>query len=185
MKHSTPDNPEYFRSNPWCASYLDSPNIIIEVPACREEKPGRGDALFARTLNTPDTVASFITFYKKPHRKGSLIPQINAFLNLRPGLNGWVGVCHGGIVMTIVDEVAGQLIDVNQRNGAIPHPMLMTAYLNTEFLKPVAVPSTILVKATITNLDGRKCYVEVVIESQQGTILAESKGLFIAVKGRL
>ncbi|PKS08077.1 hypothetical protein jhhlp_006689 [Lomentospora prolificans] len=185
MKPSVQRDLEHFRSNPWCSSYLESPNLVIETPAGRNEKPGHGDALFARTLNTPDTIAAYLTFHKEPQRRGSLVPQIYAFLTLRPGLNGWPGICHGGIVVTIIDEVTGQLIDVNQRNGAIPHPMLVTAYLNTEFIRPVAVPSTILVKARITNLEGRKCHVETTIESQQGRVLAVGKGLFVAMKEKL
>ncbi|CAI4213888.1 unnamed protein product [Parascedosporium putredinis] len=185
MKPESRNDLEHFRADPWCASQLSAPNIVVATPDGRIAKPGDGDALFARTLNGPDTIAAYLTFYKEPHRKGTLIPQISSFLTLRPGLNGWPGVCHGGIVVTILDEVSGQLIEVNKRNGAIPYPMLMTAYLNTNFIKPVPVPSTILVRAKVTNLEGRKCYVETVVENQQGHVLASAEGLFVAVKGKL
>jgi acyl-coenzyme A thioesterase PaaI-like protein len=176
---------EHIRAIPWCARHLESPNLVAKVAACRREKPGGLDRLFAKTLNSPDTVQSFVVVHILPEKPADLIAEIKAFISLNKGVNGFAGICHGGIVATMMDEVMGQHLEVNQRSKAIPYPLLMTAYINTRFLAPIRTPSTVMVTSKIGDVERRKYKFQAVIEDETGSKLAECDALFIAVKGKI
>jgi len=175
----------HFRSIPWCAAHLSSANLTIETPITRFPKPDHEEALMAQTLNRPDGIAAFTVFYEAPPNPRDILTKVGAFLTLGPMLNGWKGICHGGVVMTILDEVCGQLAAINRARGAVEDIIMMTAYLNVKFLGPVRTGTTILVKARLAKREGRKWFVEGVVEHESGAELAKAEGLFIQLKGKL
>ncbi|KAK3369957.1 HotDog domain-containing protein [Podospora didyma] len=183
----------HFQSIPWCAKRLaaGSKNQVVTQSFSRlrgREKPPQEDALISEALNRPDAIAGFITFYTPPpptNSKGELVREVHAFLTLGPMLNGWAGICHGGIVMTILDEVMGQLPAVNKLRGVMSDMPLMTAYLNTKFLRPVRTGTTIMVTARFTKIEGRKHWTEGFIYDEHGNVLASADALFIVLKARL
>lgn len=176
---------EHFRSIPWCRKHLDRPNQVISPTSSRRSKRST-EYLFGRTFNTPETLPHLLIFYDHP-RPGEAVSEVRALITLGENVAGHKGVCHGGVVMALLDEVAGELGVVNQRVKAIPHRMLMTAYLNTKFIRPLTVPSTVFARAWRTKTEGRKYFVEVVIEDENGVSLASADAMFMAVreKGKL
>ncbi|CAK7567945.1 MAG: hypothetical protein SEPTF4163_005923 [Sporothrix epigloea] len=178
--------------------------------------------VFATTLHTLDTIGAYIVFYEEPllspdshltYRAPVL--ELKALLRLGPGLNGHRGVAHGGIVATILDDVLGLLIPLNQRRAnhnrrvgaeAPLSPVsakftapeaaaaasakidkgFVTGYLNTTYIRPVRTPAQVLVTARYTRIEGtRKFYVEGAIWDNKSQVLAKAECLFIALKEKL
>jgi len=179
----------HFRAIPWCAAWLAAtPNVVFSKCLTRTPKPNFEEALIAQTLNRPDAIAAFAVFYSQPANPRDFVTEIGAFLSLGPMLNGWRGICHGGIVMTIMDECLGQLAAINRIRGVAPDAEQMTAYLNTTFLSPVRTTvegSIVMVKARITKREGRKQFVAGHMEDEKGTVLCRSEGLFIQLVAKI
>ncbi|XXH00893.1 hypothetical protein Hte_007244 [Hypoxylon texense] len=176
---------EHFASIPWCARYLRGPRIIMGSPACRSPKPNNEDSLLAETLKSQTTIIAMLEFYEEPPSPTDRVDLIKTFFTLGSGLNGHPDVCHGGIVSTILDEVTGLLIPINQQRGFMPELPYFTAYLNTTFLRPVPTSTTILAQAKIIKVEGRKYFAEGWIEDADGTILARAEVLYVALKSAL
>ncbi|KAI1481779.1 HotDog domain-containing protein [Daldinia eschscholtzii] len=176
---------EHFASIPWCARHLRGPRIITKSPECRLQKSNGEDSLYAETLKSHTTIMAMLEVYEEPLSPTDHVDSAKAFLTLGTGLNGYPDVCHGGIVVTILDEVIGFLIPINQERGHMPDLPYMTAYLNTKFLKPVPTCATILAQTRILKLEGRKLFAEAWIEDGDGKVLARAEALFIAIKSVL
>ncbi|KAK4680462.1 hypothetical protein QC764_213370 [Podospora pseudoanserina] len=183
----------FFNSIPWCSSLLGStPNLIISQSVSRIIRPSgcEEDALISQTLNSPDAIPAYITFYSPPPKPTDYVNEIKSLIALGPKVNGWEGICHGGIVMTLLDEVMGQIFAVNKDSGAMGSKMpLLTGYLNTAFKRPVRTgtkekPAIVLVVARMTKIEGRKHFCEgVVYGDEEGrNELARAEALFVQLR---
>lgn len=186
------DDIKHFKSIPWCLKHLEPPGteLIITSAYSRNQKPSGEDALFSETINTPTTLSHFILFYPRPSEPRSPLPEIKGLITLGNKLDGHPGICHGGIVATIFDEVLGYAAPASRLNGegqdeGKPVPSYVTAYLNTTYIRPVRTPGTILVTARTTKDEGRKMWVEAVMEDERGDKLASAEALFVEVKLKL
>ena len=184
------DDVQHFKSIPWCARHLAEPNLIVRRSWNRTLGPGLKDSLYSVTLNNPYAIASLLIFYPDPDAAPEgpqpSIPEVKTFITLGPLITGFAGVCHGGIVMTIIDEALSALVQVNRDRGAIKgHQGLMTAYLNTTFIRPVQVPGTFLVTARLEKVEGRKAFGSVVVEDENGVALTKGEGLFVMLREKL
>ncbi len=177
---------EHFRSIAWCRKHLaPANNVVMFDPGCRRVKASTEDTLYAQTLNTAQTISAFMLFYERPADDSSPVEELKAFVTLGSGLDGFAGVCHGGIVATILDEVLGLMTPLNRKRGAIPPMIYMTAFLNTTYVRPVATPGTYLVTARIVERRGRKLSVEGRIWDENSDVLAKADALFVGVRGSL
>lgn len=174
-----------FRAIPWCAKILSDPKLVVDQSYSRFEKPKFEDALLSHTLNSPETIPAFITFYSPPEDPKAMVTELNAFISLGNLIDGWGGICHGGIVMTMLDEVMGQLPAVNKLRGVMADVELMTAYLNTTFLAPVRTPTTVMITSRLVKQEGRKFYMNAVIRNEKGDELAKGDALFVQLRARL
>ncbi|KXH66489.1 thioesterase superfamily protein [Colletotrichum salicis] len=211
MKSANPDV-QHFLAIPWCAAHLNEPDTVRDTAPSRFPKQNTEDQLFSTTLNTADTIAAFLTFYKRPSSSASsdpttspsttsttpndagndaadpsptLIRQLKALLTLRSGVNGYPSVSHGGIVATILDETIGLVFPVNKSNGLIPDAAYMTAYLNVTYIRPVRTPQTVLCVVEVTRVVGRKWWIEARIEDEGGEVLARAESLFVRLVEKL
>lgn len=175
----------HFAAIPWCARHLQGDRIITAAPLCRTLKPAEEDSLFADTLNSRRGIFRMLQVYQKPLSPTYRVDEVKTFLTLGSGLNGYPSVCHGGLVMTILDEVISHLVPINQDRGTIPSGAHMTAYLNTNFIKPVSTPATILTRARFTKVEGRKYFMRGTVEDENGIILAQADALFVLLKSSL
>ncbi len=57
-----------------------------------------------------------------------------------------------------------------------------TANLNIDYLKPLATPAWVLVRAHVDRHEGRKVYIVGMVENGEGVVYAKSTGLFIKPK---
>ena len=181
----------HFLAIPWCASLLRaSPSLVVGPCITRTAKPDYEEALMAQTLRTAGTIPAFAVFYEPPADPRAPLAEVGALLTLGPMLNGWRGVCHGGMVVTVMDEVLGQIPALSRMRGALPDWTTMTAYLNTKFEAPVRTGEgdggkTVLVRARLVRHDGRKMWIEGAMEDEKGRVLARAEALFVQIREKL
>ncbi|KAJ9164748.1 hypothetical protein NKR19_g1013 [Coniochaeta hoffmannii] len=174
---------------PWCAKLINDKTLTAYISPSRQVKPDGADKLFNSTLKTETTIAEYVALYKPPPDTGDgPIAELKGILTLGPDVNGFPNVCHGGIVATLLDEVMGELINVNLKHRTIKRTSYMTGYLNTSYKGKVTTPGTYLVVARMGKVDGRKLFISATVEDGQGAVLAKGEALFIGLKvpiGRL
>jgi acyl-coenzyme A thioesterase PaaI-like protein len=163
---------------PWCAKLLEGPDIVVDS---RESNPSAKDGLFAKTLNTHESIRALLPFYKRED-KSKRVDEVYALLSLGDGVNGYPGLAHGGIVSAMVDEVMGILTTINKERKSMPEGDIMTAYLNVKYRKPVATPQTVLVSARFRKVEDRKYFIDGMVKDGFGTILTTAEALWIQPK---
>ena len=183
----------FFSSIPWIA--LDGFGTYWKVRPLSwrttpQESPS-SETFFARTLNSLDTIGHFCMLSPRPRNSISPPPPpiaLIALIHLGPGLAGHPGVCHGGVLSTVLDEVMGTLVFHYAGKNSPGH---VTASLTVDYVKPVAVPGVIMVRAEQESSEGRKTRVSAEVtgiphgsEDQDGTecVCARGKALFIELR---
>jgi len=146
----------------------------------------------ATTWNTPDTILHILSIYRPPSTTnvsspGTTVPdpprgEIRRFYTFGQGLNAHPHILHGGVVATILDSTMGNVIGQELPNfGAAT----FTVKLTIEYKKPVGTPGTVMARAWIRNVEGRKVWVEGVVEDGVGNVHAKGEGLWLGPKGKL
>lgn len=97
-------------------------------------------------------------------------------------LCGHVGIVHGGMLATMLDEGLARC-----SFASLPNQIGVTANLTVQYRKPVPAGSFVLLKAEVTRVEGRKVWVKGRIEllgkdETPGMVLAEAEALFIEPK---
>lgn len=176
----------HFRAMPWCAKHLGAPGLTIVPAFSRSFKPNFEDALLSLTLKTPDTISAFICFYPRPINELENLPELKAFITFGHLVGGYPNISHGGIVATVLDETLSFIMPgARLRFQNTDAPEVVTAYLNTRYLKPVDVPGTYLVRVWLVKAEGRKTFVAGSIENENGQKVAEADALFVEVRPKL
>ncbi|KAK9419184.1 putative HotDog domain-containing protein [Seiridium unicorne] len=175
----------HFLAIPWCAKRLkDTHNQVIHPPGRTPDNRGE-EELWSTTFNTLETFPAFIAFYRKPIKNSERVNEVSAFVSTNHGVQGFPGMMHGGIVATLLDGTAGLVPGVNQQRGLFSLTRFVTAFLNTTYMRPVPVPSTLLLTARLVKHEGRKLLVEATIENDQGTVVSKAEVLFVETKSQL
>lgn len=78
----------------------------------------------------------------------------------------------------VLDDVIGTVADCERPEDK----STMTAYLKTDYRKPVTTPGIILARAWLEKQEGRKMWGRGVIEDGEGNVLAEGEALFLVVE---
>ncbi|KAI1191025.1 HotDog domain-containing protein [Nemania serpens] len=212
----------YFESIPWCAALLRKPGIVTFTPIARQPAGPDGhfpsqDQLFKTSLNTDNTIPGYLGFYQSPFSHPTrftlppappapsvpstgagphfLVGTVSLLADLRPGVNGFNGTVHGGLIASLLDEAMGCLLVINAEvlrdmlaNGAtIPENVLnltevgptMTATMNVRFMKPMFAPQVVMATATLTKAEGRKLVLSCDIKNDKGTEFVRGEGLWI------
>ncbi len=170
---------------PGARKHLDGPDMVVQTPQSRFPRATGEHELFSRTLNSRDTIPAFVMAYRRPRDAGAQVRELKSFLTLDAGINGYPGVCHGGIVATILDEVMALIFYINQERGTGFNADYMTAYLNTTYLAPIRTPGTIMVVLGVAKDEDRKVFLEAHIEDENGTVLAKGDCLYVALRQKL
>ncbi len=83
---------------------------------------------------------------------------------------GWVGVLHGGIQATLMDEAAAWLVFVQLKTAGV------TMEMNTRFLKPAYISNgTMKIRATLVSTEKRVAKINCELEDGRGTLCAASE----------
>lgn len=171
---------EHLKSIPWVSRHLQDPNLVLQTLSSRTPKARSEDAFFGDLLNTSDAISALVIAYIRPDRPGSSIQQVKGFITLGNKVDGWSGICHGGVVATLFDEVPTMLTRVNA-----PGRSFVTASLNVKYLSFVKTPGTIMVVSKLKQVQGRKVFVESVIEDENGKKLAEAHIILVEARAKL
>lgn len=94
-------------------------------------------------------------------------------------LCGHVGMIHGGLLATLLDEAMGRCCF-----GALPNKIAVTASLTVNYKSPAPSNGFVLLTAEVVKTEGRKCWVKGKIQvlgegEEGGKTLAEAEALFI------
>lgn len=176
----------HFRAIPWCAKHLAAPGLTIVPAFSRSIKPNMEDALLSQTLKTRDTISAYMCFYPEPKDELGNLPEVKAFITFGNMVGGYPGILHGGIVATVMDETLSFIMPgarLRWQNQSASE--VVTAYLNTRYLKPVDIPGTYLVRVRLVTAEGRKTFVAGSIENESGEKVAEADALFVEVRPKI
>lgn len=90
---------------------------------------------------------------------------------------GAPGLAHGGLLACAFDEALGLTV------GHLLHRPAVTAKLETDFLRPVPVGSTLFITAKVDGVAGRKLYAsaEGHLEAEDGPVALRARALFVTV----
>ncbi|MBN6036020.1 PaaI family thioesterase [Amycolatopsis sp. 195334CR] len=90
---------------------------------------------------------------------------------------GAPGLAHGGLLACAFDEALGATVGHLLRRPAV------TGKLETDFVKPVPVGSTLFIQAKLDGVAGRKIYVSADgrLDAEDGPIALRARGLFVQV----
>lgn len=77
------------------------------------------------------------------------------FFHLGSDLSGHPTIVHGGLMATLLDELACRLGFQNYKSRKA-----VTANLNVSYYKPCRTNSYIMVKCTLSKKEGRKCWIK-------------------------
>ena len=108
--------------------------------------------------------------------------QVVSISYLSTDMCGHVGMVHGGMLATIMDEGMGYC-----GLAALPNKIGVTANLTVNYRAPTPAGSFVVLKAEIVKLEGRKVWVKARIELlgdgiEPGRLLVEGDSLFVEPK---
>ncbi|WP_407642798.1 PaaI family thioesterase [Actinacidiphila yanglinensis] len=103
--------------------------------------------------------------------------SVTAEFTVQPAHQGAPGLAHGGVLVTALDETLGSL-------SWMLRIIAVTGRLESDFLRPVPVGSTLYLSARCTAVDGRKIYssAEGRIGGPDGPVAVRADALFVEVE---
>ncbi|MDO0937224.1 PaaI family thioesterase [Streptomyces sp. DG2A-72] len=103
--------------------------------------------------------------------------SLTAEFTVRTAHQGAPGLAHGGVLATALDEALGSL-------NWLLRTIAVTGRLETDFVAPVAVGTTLHLTAEVVAVAGRKIYSRAVgrIDGPDGPVAVRANALFIEVK---
>lgn len=99
--------------------------------------------------------------------------EVRARTVLAPDFQGWRGFAHGGIVMTLIDEVMAHAAGAAGQRG-------VSASMNVRFRKPVPLGVPIELRARVTAHKMRVYQLEAGVYDEHGNLLAGGTGTFMS-----
>jgi len=151
--------------------------------------PPPGSVLPERHPKSPATGSELPSHFKHCFGCGDLHPtglhlkakveeglSISAEFTVTENHQGAPGLAHGGLLSLAFDEALGKLMWLLRAPA-------VTARLETDFLAPVPIGTTIYISARITGVQGRKVYSEAEgrLNGPAGAIAVRAASLFIIV----
>ncbi|MBN0046532.1 PaaI family thioesterase [Streptomyces actuosus] len=103
--------------------------------------------------------------------------SLTAEFTVRSAHQGAPGLAHGGVLATALDETLGSL-------NWLLRTIAVTGRLETDFVRPVPVGTTLHLQAEVTAVAGRKIYSKATgrIGGPEGPVAVRAEALFIEVK---
>jgi acyl-coenzyme A thioesterase PaaI-like protein len=111
-------------------------------------------------------------FHVQARREGDEVVTEHVF---EPRHSGAPGIAHGGAVATVVDDLLGFLLYVEQVPG-------VTRMLQVEYVRPVLTGVRYAVRARVDERDGRKVWVSCSGRDPDGVEAFRARALFLAVR---
>ncbi|MFJ3234477.1 PaaI family thioesterase [Streptomyces sp. NPDC086787] len=102
--------------------------------------------------------------------------SLTAEFTVQPAHQGAPGLAHGGVLTTALDETLGSL-------NWLLRTIAVTGRLETDFVRPVPVGTTLFLEAEVTAVAGRKIYSTGTgrLGGPEGPVAVRAEALFIEV----
>jgi acyl-coenzyme A thioesterase PaaI-like protein len=198
---------EAFAPLTWAVPLLESQDWKWR-PRDRHTKPGeRADAFARDILRSWDCASDWVEAYQKPAPGTTVVKKALLLCKYGTGFSGYPGICHGGVVMTLMDEALGSAMVAceSERVGGgswvgvdpeykkmveqgLPLEELLkgycvTAKLDVKFLRPVPCPGVVGVETDVLEDNGSMMKMRAVMKDANGTPLMQVDGLYVRVGG--
>lgn len=111
-------------------------------------------------------------------------PQLRAFVTLGPDLDGWPGLCNGGVTATLLDTTMAALVEYYLRAQGISASGVTTD-LAVKYLKAVKTSSVVVIYAWIEKLEGRKYHLRAEVVDGTGEVLAMAEAVEVLVRAKI
>ncbi|MDX9724263.1 MAG: PaaI family thioesterase [Myxococcota bacterium] len=98
--------------------------------------------------------------------------RVEGEAQLGPLAAGPPGHAHGGAITSLLDEAMGYA-------AWIVAGIVLTARIEVDFLRPVRLPTSVRVLASVSEHSGRKVTTEGSLLDQNGMVLARSRAVFV------
>lgn len=95
---------------------------------------------------------------------------VESVFKIREQFQGYPGICHGGILATILDEVVGRVAMIKDH-----HRFMMTVNMKVQFRNPVPIDTELRAVGQIIKLKGRLCKAHGQILLPDGTVGCEAE----------
>ena len=112
-----------------------------------------------------------------PHASASLPAALRAEVWFGPRSEGPPGHAHGGSVAAVLDEAMGLAV-------WLAHRPAVAAHIEVDFRHPVPLGTTARVETEPGEADDRKSAVTARLVGTDGTVFAESRGIFVLLSER-
>ncbi|HEY8312771.1 MAG TPA: hotdog fold domain-containing protein [Candidatus Baltobacteraceae bacterium] len=99
---------------------------------------------------------------------------VRARVTLRPEFQGWRGIAHGGIAMSLLDEAMAHAAGAAGHRG-------MTASMNVRFRKPIPLGEPLDVKGGVKWKRRNVLGLGARVLDRDGTVLVEGEGHFVSM----
>ncbi len=132
----------------------------------------------ASTWNTPSTIQHILSIFLPLDNDVPQTGQILRFYTFGDGLNAHPNLLHGGVIASILDSTMGNAI------GQAIGGTTFTVKLAVEYMRPVKTPGTVMVRARIVDVDGRKVWVKGRVEDGEENVLAKAEGMWVRAKAK-
>ena len=98
---------------------------------------------------------------------------VRARVQLAPEFQGWQGIAHGGIAMSLIDEAMAHAAGHAGHRG-------VTASVSVRFRKPVPLGEPIVLAGRVVWTRHKVLGVEATLHAADGTLLVEGEGKFVS-----
>ena len=152
------------------------PPVDVELPERHPDAPAPGTAMgqhYARCYGCGDEQEHGLhlrTTIGEGH-------TVYARFTVTEAHQGAPGLAHGGLLACAFDEALGATIGHLLRRPAV------TGHLETDFVRPVPVGSTIFITSTLRGLAGRQVFAsaEGRLDAEDGLVAVRARAIFVIV----
>lgn len=160
---------------PWCIEIMR--NAEWKAFPSRENSSNK---LFSDTLWTDTTIRAHRSYYKSPPPGHTFGGELRTLLSLGNGVDGYPGMCHGGLLSLIFDDAIHELAAQEIPDESV------SVTLNVIFRRPVRTPTVVVCKVWMPKKpEGRKAWVHASIEDGLGGVHASAESFILKMKERL
>ncbi|KAH7116800.1 hypothetical protein B0J11DRAFT_101175 [Dendryphion nanum] len=196
---------DQFASLKWVAPYISSPNWIIKKRVRAAAGDEEADIFNRETMCLNNGVQHWIEMYEKPSPGTTDIKKSISLCKFGTGLGGFIGMCHGGAAMTLMDEALGfaMIASETERTGdwattspswkklfaegrpinEVLNGFMVTARLDIKFLKPVLCPGVVGIEVDVLENRGHKMKLRGVMKDANGVPLIQADGIWVRLGG--
>lgn len=168
---------KFIKEHPMAVKLKSQPEFSESRRHSHTSKSDIQHSFIGRTLMGPGKIV--VSPFTWIETNGKSLIQISY---LGSDLCGHPGVVHGGMLATILDEGFA-----NCCSAAFPNKNGMTAELSITYRSPVFSRNYVVLRVSVTKIDGRKIWVKgqietLVTEGEKPVLMVEASALFIELR---